>query len=92
MAKFGEAGSLVELSTVVYSCVSRLWTLAESKMSLEDLADLFSLVLRRIDEGYLISEIISIGILVTSSYRTSLGNVANKKKVCSPALTICKSF
>lgn len=92
MAKFGEAGSPVELSTVVYSCVSRLWTPAESKMSLEDLSDLFTLVLRRIDEGYLISGIISIGILVTSSYRTSLGNVANKKKVCSPALTICKSF
>ena len=50
MAKFGEAGSPVELSTVVYSCVSRLWTLAESKMSLEDLADLFSLVLRRISD------------------------------------------
>jgi len=92
MSKFGEAGSPVELSTVVYSCVSRLWTLAESKMLLEDLAELFSLVLRKIDEGHLTSGIISIGILVTSSYRTSLGNVANKKKVCSPALTICRSF
>jgi len=92
MTKFGEAGSPMELSTVVYSCVSRLWTLAESKMLLEDLADLFSLVLQRIDEGHLTSGIISIGILVTSSYRTSLGNVTNKKKVRSSALTTCRSF
>jgi len=89
VAKFGKAGSPVELSTVVYLCVSRLWTLAESKMLLEDLADLFSLILQRIDEGHVTSGIISIGILVTSTYRTSLGNVANKKKVCFLTLTIC---
>ena len=89
MAKFGEAGSPMELSTVVCSCANKLWALAEHKMLLEDLTDIFSLVLQRAEQGHLTPGIIRIGILVTSSYRTSLGNVTNKKKVCSSVLIIC---
>lgn len=80
MAKFGEAGSPMELSTVVCSCANKLWALAEHKMLLEDLTDIFSSVLQRAEQGHLTPGIITIGILVTSSYRTSLGNVTNKKK------------
>jgi hypothetical protein len=50
-------------------------------MSLENLAGLFGLVLQEADERELIPGIFNIGILVTSSYRSSVGNSVNKKKV-----------
>lgn len=80
LTKFGEAGSPVDLSAAVSECIHSMWRLSSRKILIENLADLFNLVLQITDEKNLTPGVVSIGILVTSSYRASLGNVMNKKK------------
>lgn len=83
LEKYHEIDSSEELIVYVSSCTSIMWPISVQKMSLENLTDLLGLLLRKGNEGELGPGIIDIGFLVTSSYRASLGNSVNKKKVFS---------
>lgn len=69
------------LSQVVYSCLLIIWPLAVQRMGTETLLDCFGAFLPVVqwcenDEG-----LVQIGIVVISSYKESLYNSPNKKKV-----------
>ncbi|EKM83399.1 hypothetical protein AGABI1DRAFT_123732 [Agaricus bisporus var. burnettii JB137-S8] len=68
------------LADTVSTCINILWPISVQKMSLESLADLFGLLLGNTDDHHSTSSVLTIAFLVTSSYRTSLGNAVNKKK------------
>jgi hypothetical protein len=62
-----------------------LWSLAAPKFALDALLDCFGVVLRVIEKATAsgeVSGLFEICGLVTSSLRTALSNVLNKKKVC----------
>ena len=62
-----------------------LWSLAAPKFALDALLDCFGAVLRIIEKATASGEVLGlfeICGLVTSSLRTALSNVLNKKKVC----------
>ena len=66
-----------------------LWPLAAPKFALDALLDCFGAVLRVIEKSTISGEVagpFEISGLVTSSLRTALSNVLNKKKVCRMAL------
>jgi hypothetical protein len=70
-----------KLSQVVSSCLSRIWPLAVQKMGTEILLECFGSFLPAVqwcenDEG-----LVQIGVIVVSSYKDSLYNFPNKKKV-----------
>lgn len=69
------------LADTVSTCINILWPISVQKMSLESLADLFGLLLGNTDDHHSTSGVLTIAFLITSSYRTSLGNAVNKKKV-----------
>jgi hypothetical protein len=65
-----------------------LWSLAAPKFALDALLDCFGAVLRVIETQIIsgeVSGLFEISGLVTSSLRTALSNVLNKKKVCRMA-------
>jgi hypothetical protein len=81
LANYRENEPSNELTDTVSSCLNILWPISVQKMSLEGLADLLCLLLQNIDNRHPVSGIVNIALLITSSYRVSLGNAVNKKKV-----------
>ena len=62
-----------------------LWSFAAPKFALDALLDCFGALLRAMEKGTASAEVsglFEICGLVTSSLRTALSNVLNKKKVC----------
>ncbi|KAF9451771.1 hypothetical protein P691DRAFT_698549 [Macrolepiota fuliginosa MF-IS2] len=80
LTKLREINCCDELANRFFSCIAIMWPISVQKMSSENLADLFGMLLQQADEADLSPGIVNIGMLITASYRTSLSNSVNKKK------------
>jgi len=66
------------LSREFTSCISVLWPIAVQKMNTEVLLGCFGSFLKAVP---LLEELKKVGLMITASYRSSLGNSSNKRKV-----------
>jgi len=71
----------VSLAILVSSCLSILWPIAVQRMSTELLQECYGSLLDSLSLGFNNSGISKLGRMVSTSYRNSLINSSNKKKV-----------
>ncbi|KAF8641079.1 hypothetical protein AX17_000723 [Amanita inopinata Kibby_2008] len=74
------------LSRAFASCLTTLWPIGVQKTTTETLQECFGLVLALVPQCFLNEELLKVADLVTRSYRNSLANNSNKKKVGGQAI------
>lgn len=77
-----------QLSQVFSSCFGILWPVAVQKIGIEALLECFSAVLSSLSLCETNDGIARVGGMVISSYRNSLWNSSNKKKVLYVCITV----
>jgi hypothetical protein len=70
-----------ELTDIVCRCLVIIWPFAVPKFGYDALFDCFSAILRSFRLCEADEKLAQMGCLITSSFRTSLANVSNRKKV-----------
>jgi hypothetical protein len=70
-----------ELAPFVRQCFSVIWPLSASKFSFDTVSDCFRSILELVKQGDNDGCLVQLGSMITSSFRTSLSNASNKKKV-----------
>lgn len=71
-------GQAENLAREFTSCISILWPIAVQKMNTEVLLGCLGSLFQAVP---LLDEVKKVGLMITASYRSSLGNSSNKKKV-----------
>lgn len=77
-----DPGCRRQLTLVVRRCLMVIWPIAVQRLGSDTLLDCFGAILVAFNNCELDESLVQIGIFITSSYRTCLGNCSNKKKAC----------
>jgi len=77
------------LTLVVRRCLVVIWPLGVLKLGADVLLDCFGAFHGVLEQCETDESLAHIGLFITSSFRTSLGNAPNKKKVCLYFVVAC---